>query len=91
MIPAVKAAAVFLTIAVVVVWVAGRRSREQAETARRQARVRAEALARSDAGMPAGHPENPMPPGPVEQLMDGAVHAFIAAQLADIEVTGGQP
>jgi len=85
-IPAVKATALFLTIAVIVVWIAGRRSHEQAEQARKQARVRGQARARYEAGMPPGHPEDPSPPGMCEHLAYGAVYAAIAAELADITV-----
>jgi hypothetical protein len=91
MMPAVKATAVFLTIAVIIVWIAGRRSHEQAETSRRQARVRGQARARAAAGMPPGHPEDPSPPDLCEHLAYGTAYAAIAAELADIEVTGGQP
>lgn len=91
MIPAVKVAALFLAAAVVVVWIAGRRSSEQAEATRKQARVRAQARARAAAGMPPGHPEDPSPPGLCEHLAYGAAYEAIAAELADIEVTGGQP
>jgi len=87
----IKAAAVLLTVAVVVVWVAARRSREQAETTRRQARVRGQARARAAAGMPPGHPEDPSPPDLLETVKYGQVHQWLAAELADIEVPGGQP
>ena len=91
MIPAVKAAALLLTIAVVVVWVAARRSRERAGQVRKQARVRAQARARANAGMPPGHPEDPTPPDLREHLAYGAAYQAIAADLDDIEVPGGQP
>jgi hypothetical protein len=86
MIPAVKAAALFLTVAVVVVWIAGRRSGEQCRQARAQARVRVLAVARAQVGMPAGHPEIPLPPDLREHLADGEAHAWFAEQLADITI-----
>ena len=85
MIPGIKAAALFLTIGVVAVGVAWLRSREQAETTRKLARVRGQARARAAAGMPPGHPENPAPPGLLEVIAYGAEHEWIAAQLAGIE------
>jgi hypothetical protein len=82
----IKAAALFATIAVVVVAIAWKRSREQRAEVERAAILRHRAIVRARAGMPAGHPEQIGPPTVFEQAWNDDFYDYVRAQLADIQV-----
>jgi hypothetical protein len=64
------------------------RSRGRRRTAERCAEVRRRALVRFEAGMAAGHPEQPGPPSVFEQAWNDDFYDFVRAQLSDVDVHG---
>lgn len=74
---------------VAAVWFAARgvrRSAQRRREAEGQARLRWEARARHEAGMPPGHPEAPVPPDVAEEIRHGGFYAHVRAELGDREV-----